>query len=356
MYYNGQKLLSLKDIDGQTPEFYIVDGNRASGKTTFFNKYVVNKFLKTGEKFALLYRFNYELDDCANKFFKDIQALFFDGFEMMDKSQSKGIYHELFIRMKTNDENNENEWLSCGYGIALNNADSIKKMSHLFSDISVILFDEFQSETGHYCPNEILKFQSVHASLARGHGEMSKYLPVIMLSNSVSSINPYYSAFGISERLNKNTKFLRGTGFVLERNFNPDSSNAIKKSAFSRAFKNSSYTDYASSNNFLNDSPTFIEKIKGNGRYCFTLKSERREYGVIEYPELGIIYVNDTPDKSNKNKIAVDVNDHDINYILLNRYDDYISKLKFYFDRGCFRFKNQSCKNALMRLLSYKFL
>lgn len=354
MYYNGQKLLTMKDIDGLRPEYFIVDGNRASGKTTFFNKYLVSNFLKKGEKFALLYRFNYELDNCSNKFFKDIQALFFSNYEMSDKSQSKGMYHELFIR-KINNEN-EIEWTSCGYAIALNNADSIKKMSHLFSDTCVILFDEFQSETGHYCSKELTKFQSIHASLARGHGEMSKYLPVIMLSNSVSSINPYYSAFGISERLNKNTKFLRGTGFVLERNFNQDASNAIKKSAFSRAFKNSDYTEYASSNTFLNDSPTFIEKMNGNGHYCFTLKSEGREYGVIEYTEKGIIYVNDKPDKSNKNKIAVDINDHDINYILLNRYDEYISKLKFYFERGCFRFKNQSCKNALMRLLAYKIL
>ena len=39
--------------------------------------------------------------------------------------------------------------------------------------------------------------------------------------------------------------------------------------------------------------------------------------------------------------------------ILLSHYDKYISKLKFFFDRGCFRFKNQSCKSAIMKLLNY---
>lgn len=356
MYYNGQKLLSLKDINGNTPEIYIVDGNRTSGKTTYFNKYLVSNFLKSNKKFALLYRFNYELDNISEKFFKDIQSLFFNDLEMSDKTQSKGIYHELFIRMKTDDEKNENDWMSCGYAIALNNADSIKKMSHLFSDVSIMLFDEFQSETNHYCPNEIQKFQSIHASLARGHGEQSKYLPVIMLSNSVSSINPYYSAFGISERLQKNTKFLRGNGFVLERNFNETASSAMKKSSFSSAFKNSNYLDYSASNKFLNDSDSFIEKINGRGRYCFTLKSENKSYGVIEYPDIGVIYVSDKPDLSFSIKIAVDVNDHDINYLLLSHYDDYISKLRFFFERGCFRFKNQNCKNAIMKLLNYKLL
>lgn len=349
MYYDGQKILSLKDINGNTPTYFFVDGNRASGKTTYFNKYVFNKFLKTGEKFALLYRFNYELDSVSEKFFKDIQSLFFQDYEMTDKSQSKGMYHELFIK-HINDESETP--VSCGYAIALNNADSVKKMSHLFSDVSIILFDEFQSETGHYCSNELMKFDSIHASLARGHGKQSKHLPVILLSNSVSIINPYYSALGISERLQKTTKFLRGDGFVLEHNFNESASNAVKNNTF----LSDRYKSYASSNTFLNDSNAFIEKITGNGRYIFTLKNENKEYGVIEYPDKGVIYVSDRPDLSFKIKIAVDVNDHDINYLLLSHYDDYINKLRFFFERGCFRFKNQNCKNALMRLLNYKLL
>ena len=57
-----------------------------------------------------------------------------------------------------------------------------------------MIFDEFQSETNHYCTDEIRKFISVHTSVARGQGKQSRYVPVFMLSNPVSIINPYFAA------------------------------------------------------------------------------------------------------------------------------------------------------------------
>ena len=53
-YYDGTKLLSLKDLDGNTPEIFMVTSNRTAGKTTYFNKLVFNKFLKKGSKKFLL--------------------------------------------------------------------------------------------------------------------------------------------------------------------------------------------------------------------------------------------------------------------------------------------------------------
>lgn len=54
------------------------------------------------------------------------------------------------------------------------------------------MFDEFQSENNDYCPNEVQKFISVHTSVARGQGKQLRYVPVYMLSNPVTLLNPYY--------------------------------------------------------------------------------------------------------------------------------------------------------------------
>lgn len=54
-YYDGTKLLSLKDLNGRTPEIYICTSNRSAGKTTFFNRYLIKKFKNNNEKFLLLY-------------------------------------------------------------------------------------------------------------------------------------------------------------------------------------------------------------------------------------------------------------------------------------------------------------
>ena len=124
-YYDGTKLLSMKDINGQEPEIYMVTTNRTGGKTTYFNRLCVNAFKNGKGKFAIINRYNYELDGCAEKFFKNIHQLFFNNDAMTSKRMASGAYHELFL----ND-------VSCGYALALNQADTIKKYSHLFSDVN----------------------------------------------------------------------------------------------------------------------------------------------------------------------------------------------------------------------------
>lgn len=341
-FYDGTKLLSMKDADGNTPEIFICTTNRSGGKTTYFNRMVVNRFLKTGKKFGLIYRFNYELDDCADKFFKDIERLFFNGMVMTSQRRAAGIYHELFLDGK-----------SCGYAISLNSADMIKKYSHLLSDIDSMIFDEFQSENNHYCPDEIRKFISVHTSIARGGGKQIRYVPVYMLSNFVSLINPYFIEMGISGRVQSNTKFLRGKGWVLENGFIEAASKAQKESLFNQAFSDNKYVAYASENVYLNDSNSFIEKINSDGKYVATIKYEDDFYSLKEYPDLGIIYVDDRYDPTFPKRIALTTDDHQINYVMLRNNDLFIGAMKDLFSKGCFRFKNLKCKNAILKAFSF---
>ena len=341
-YYDGTKLLSLKDINGKQPEIYLCTSNRSGGKTTYFGRLCVNKFLKKREKFMLVYRFNYELDDCANKFFKDLSSLFFKGAVMESKRRASGSYHELFL-----------DDVSCGYAVSLNSADSLKKYSHLFSDVSRMLFDEFQSETNHYCSDEVKKLISVHTTVSRGQGEQIRYVPVYMISNPVTIINPYYTELGISSRLTDKAKFLKGDGFVLEQGFVKSAAEAQKNSAFNRAFANNSYVAYSAEAVYLNDNKAFIENPEGHSRYLATIKYEDIEYGIREFANEGIIYCDNRPDKTFKTKIAITTEDHNINFVMLKSNDMFLSVLRWYFEKGCFRFKDLKCKEALLKAISY---
>lgn len=341
-YYDGTRLLSTKDINGNTPEIFICTSNRNAGKTTYFARLCVNRFLDKHEKFAILYRFNYELDNCADKFFKDIGSLFFKGMTMSSKRLASGIFHELYL-----DEE------CCGYAISLNSADQIKKYSHLFSDVKRIMFDEFQSETNHYCNNEVDKLISIHTSIARGQGEQVRYVPIYMIGNPVSIINPYYVELDISQRLRSNTKFLKGDGFVLEQGFIESASLAQKESGFNRAFKKNKYIGYATESIYLNDNLSFIEKPKGQGRYVLTIKYNNKQYALREYVSMGIIYCDDSVDVTYPTKLTVTTDDHQINYLMVNRSNPLILTLRYYFEKGCFRFKDLQCKERLLKTLSY---
>lgn len=341
-YYDGTKLLSMLDINGNKPEIYMCTTNRTGGKTTYFGRLCVNRFLDKGEKFGLLYRYNYELDDIVEKFYKDLGSLFFPSYTMTSKRRAKGTFQELFLNEK-----------SCGYALSLNNADQIKKYSHLFSDIQRMIFDEFQSETNHYCDNETKKFISIHTSIARGQGEQVRYVPVYMLSNPVSIINPYYVEMGISGRLKDDTKFLRGDGFVLEQGYIESASIEQKNSGFNRAFSKNSYTAYSSECVYLNDNKAFVEKPTGKSKYLCTLRYKGSDFALREYTENGLIYCDDKADSSFLTRISVTTDDHNINYVMLKRNDFFLSNLRYFFEHGCFRFKDMRCKEAVLSALSY---
>ena len=341
-YYDGAKLLSMSDINGNKPEIYLCTTNRTGGKTTYFSRLCVNRYLDSGQKFALLYRFNYELDDCADKFFKDINNLFFKEHTMDAKRKAQGIYHELYL-----DGN------SCGYALSLNSADQLKKYSHLFSDVQRMMFDEFQSETNHYCGEEVRKLISIHTSIARGQGKQIRYVPIYMISNPVSLINPYYVSMGISDRLNDQTKFLKGNGWVLEQGFVKSASDAQKESGFNKAFNNESYVAYSTQAVYLNDNRTFIEKLSGKSRYIGTLRYNDVDYAVREFINEGLVYCDTNPDLTFPNKIAVTTEDHRINYVMLKNNDMFISILRYYFEHGCFRFKDLRCKECILKTISY---
>ena len=341
-YYDGTKLLSMLDLNGRTPEIFMCTSNRSAGKTTYFARLLVNKFVNTGEKFCIVYRFNYELDDVADKFYKDIEKLFFPGTVMTSRRRSNGIFHELFIDDQP-----------CGYAVTLNSADQLKKNSHLLSDVKRMFFDEFQSETNHYCSDEIKKLISVHTSIARGAGEQIRYVPIYMCSNPVSLINPYYVEMGISERLNDRVRFLRGDGFVLEQGFVEAAAEAQKESGFNRAFAKNQYVAYASQCVYLNDNTAFVGSPAGKGRYLVTLRYKGRDYAIREFAEEGIVYCDDRPDSSFKDRITVTTDDHEINYVMLRRNDFFLASLRYYFERGAFRFKDLRCKEAVLKALAY---
>lgn len=356
-FYDGTKLLSLKDINGKVPEIFMCTTNRSGGKTTYFNRLLVNRYLKKGEKFCLIYRYKDELDGVSEKFFGEIKSLFFSKYSMMSIPKGKGLYHELYITKYDKDLSpDEQLYKCCGYAVALNGADKLKKYSHFFSDVISMMFDEFQSETDTYCPKEVRKFKSLHTSIARGGGKQVRYVPVYMCANPVTLLNPYYTEMGIANRLHDDTVYLRGDGFVLEQGFNESAAAAQMESGFNRAFAggDASYRDYITQGVYLNDNKAFIEKPAGYGRYMCTIRYMGKDYGIRVYDSEGVVYCDNSADLSCKLRLAVTTDDHNINFVMLQGNRILIDNMRTYFNNGCFRFRNLECKAAIMSMLAYR--
>lgn len=341
MFYDGTHLLNKLDINGKRPEIFLVSGNRNAGKTTFFYKHLFDEWLNNGKKFGVAFRFVNELDNVEDVIFKDICGLFYPDSVLTSVKICPSIV-KLILDEK-----------ECGYAFAINAADKIKRYSHFLSDTSHYFMDEFQSEVNRYCPDEMTKFMSVHKSIARGHGQMTRYVPVYMAANAVTILNPYFSALGIADRIRPDTKFLRGNGFVAEFNFNQHAKEASEASAFDQAFAHHKYMQYSASNVYLLDNKFFVEKIDGVNRYLATVIFEDSEYAVREYPQQQLLYVDKNVDLSYPVRISATTADHRPDFISFKNHQMKIDIFRTIFNNGQFRFRNLECKKAMIALLSY---
>lgn len=311
-YYNGEKLLNMLDLDGERPEIYISTSNRSAGKTTFFNGSAVHDFIQNGNKFTILYRNKYETESAAESFFKEIGKIFFPRLTMIQETLVKNVCYRLLIGESVDIDDSDAAFcgVCCGYVISLSAAEQIKRCSHLMSDSTKIIFDEFQSEKGAYLKNEISLLMSIHDSLARGDGQQAKYLPLYLIGNLIDIYNPYYESLGITQRLTPECNYMRGNGWVLEQGFNAAASESHEKSAFHKAFASESYTATSKAKEYLIKDSQFIDKtIPNRGLYIATIRFNSINYGIRYIEEYNIYYISVKIEPSKKMQFAATEND-----------------------------------------------
>jgi hypothetical protein len=65
------------------------------------------------------------------------------------------------------------------------------------------------------------------------------------------------------------------------------------------------------------------------------------------------MYCDDKADDYYPVRITVTTEDHEVNYVMLRRSDAMLSQFRYFFELGAFRFKNLSCKEAVLKALAY---
>lgn len=343
-YYDCNYLLTLKDKNGNLPDIYITDGNRTAGKTVSFKKRLVDTFLKSKtdvNQFYLIYRYKTDMQSLSDSFFTDIRRLFYQDHEMTEKKLFDGAVVMLLLDDKP-----------CGYCLPLSLSAKIKRMSSIFVTIAHGFFDEYQDENNTYLPNEIDKLMSIHTSIARGDGKQSRRVPLYMASNTVSMLNPYYQALGINKMLKRDTKILRGDGWVYERTYNENAAQAFTESAFNRAFASSKYFGHAAENVYLNDNDALIERPSGTNEYMLSIFYNNAWYNVRKYNTC--VYVSEGADQTFPRRVCFNYNDVlDDRAVMINNSNYIILTLRTYFHRGLMRFENLQCKNMMFDMLSF---
>lgn len=325
MYWDINKTLSYNKL------FNFVIGNRGSGKTYGSKVWCINRYLKTGEQFIYLRRYDTEAKKVGPTFFSSISNIYPD-------KKLKYFRGELLI-----DE------APCGYIMALTKSADIKSLD--YPRVETIIFDEFLLERGihHYIKDEVKFFLNFYETIAR-----MRDVRVLFLANSTSLINPYFKYFGIT--LPFGSKFNSGEEWLIELVANQEFIAAKKQTRFSKLIKDTDYEKYSVENKFVYDVKSFVEKKRGNCKYCFSMVYENETYGVWTNRETRLCYVDKDYQDSCKFKLGFRVDDFQdgIKMVTNPGSDNFFRFLLMHYKNGTIRFGDIQTKEIFVKIANIK--
>lgn len=346
-HYTNEKLLAAKDANGEMPGVYfLVSAGRSLGKTFSFCKTLWERFERTGEKFILLTRHKYQLGGIAQGVMKGYLQVERPNVQLSETIQLKGVYSTITAQVGVGEDA---EKFECGYVIPLKSATDIKLVSSTFVDAWCLLFDEFQPlEDGVYLPDEVQKLQSIHKSVARGNGQMVRYMPCFMLSNAINIFNPYFVRCGLVGKIQPNTRLYRGDGYIYERCKVEGAAEKQASDPFERVW-GMDVDGMKDDNSWLATPGSITGKPDGWGQsvYICTIRDGRDVYGVRYYSEVGLYYV-DTTHSEGAQVYATRI-DGELNVPFIKR-NKVFEKLRKAMMSGQIRVRNSAAQSMILSL------
>lgn len=335
-YYSLTKLLSQKDINNNEPTAYISTSNRTAGKTSSLCllNYVLH--IESDKKFLYLLRNGSEIGGYASVF-NDICSLY-----NLHECKSKLLVKDTIAAI-------EMDGKEIAYVLSLKKADSIKKYSPLFSDVEVIVNDEYQLETKTYLRDEVGKLRSIYRSVARGGGKQVRDVKMILTGNPVTLMNPYLIGFHITEHYRKGKRFIKNKRVVAEFVINESARTQMESSPSSELFEDD--IAYDCGVEFLINDATYLEKCSGKSRYLFTICYENQYFGVRQYINQGIIHVGRKPDPNCQTILAFKENDRVGNMLLIDRNDFIWAYVRQAYINAGLRFDDINSKTIIFEML-----
>ena len=306
--------------------FNFVYGARGVGKTFVAKEYVIDDFIKNGNQFIYLRRYDAEL--------KRIKRFFDDTIEVAHYPETKfsvGKGGEFYIGDNL-----------AGQALALTTYRSEK--STAYPKVGTIIFDEFVIMRGrvNYLPNEVIAFLEMYSTISR-----DRDVKVLFLGNALTMTNPYMLYFHLNLPYGKKNYVIKND-MQVEIVKSQSYASHMNKTRFGQIIKGTPYGDYNIENEFLLDKNYFIGKKSGKARYLFTLTHQGKEMGVWIDSGQGKLYVsNDVRPNSILNYTFV-IDEHRPNTMLVkNRSSPYIKLFYQCYADGLMRFESVKIKNLV---------
>lgn len=321
MYFNYNKVYSYQRF------FNLLFGGRGIGKTYCRKKDCIKNFIKKGEQFIWIRRYDSENKIAKNGFFSKHLSSFPD-----HKFSIKGNIGYI------------DEKPACCF-LALSKADNFKSFD-LFDNVTSINYDEAiidENSKHYYLKNELKAVLDVHETFCRNSNKCKIYI----IANNVTLENPFTSGLNV-DFSNSNVfvnKFVYAELLESSEEFKTVKNQTI---AMQFAMENlPDYYNYNVNNKSAIDDYTNIEKIKGFKRLLFSLKIDNKIINVYEVYG-SMVYFTFKGEKSDK-IYTFDLMCVDENTLYCNKRESWFKYSFEKIKRGEALFDSLECKSLLRK-------
>lgn len=321
-YYDFGPLISRNAV------YNFVVGARGVGKTYGAKRKAIRDFLKQGDQFVYLRRYNTELKSVKNTFIADIAHEFP---QQVWKVQGE----ELQTRPVGDDKA---PWQTMCYFVALSKAQQKKSVS--YPRVKTIIFDEFIIERGvlHYITGEAKVFNDFYSTVDRYKDKTRVYF----LANSVSIMNPYFIEWDITPKLNDEWLVLHKGFMVAHFPQATDFVGEVYETRFGQFIQNSEYADYAVGSEFSDNNSTLVKPKSSDARYNCTIETKNGTFSLwIDQRAQGapMFYITSKhpkrqflwtllPERMSEDRVLIDYTDKTLQYLRTG-----YGRAKVFFDR-----------------------
>jgi len=334
---------------------------RIGGKTYGSFRWALNDYRKHGHQFVYIRRYDTEFNNKGKwQILKAFDALHENEHIHPDWTTKIGKNGKFYMYKKRDVERKDFELEEnvCGYYMALSTQRNERSIS--LPKVNKIIFDEFcidhESGKNGYLKGEVFQFMELMSSILRDrHG-----CRVLMIANSISVVNPYFSYFKIKpNRKQKITNFnIKGATHTIMRHVHENRINEIKATPQGKLWASTAYGNYAINNEFLRDTEDFIQVRTPNTKSLFTILHEGVEVGFWVTPEADKLFASFTFDET-KPVYTLSKSDHNTNTLLIKniKKTHYLPMLITAFEIALLYFENQEVKKKvydILELLSLK--
>lgn len=323
--------------------FIMVASERTIGKTYSTQLFQLNRFLKYGERFLYIVRYEDEKKTgvFANAYSKVIMEQF---------NEDEWIFRSNLCYHK--DLSNDTETLA-GVCVAISGANKTKRIN--YPSCRWGMFDEYIVEDmkntdyvgGWNEPNLLLK---TYHTIDREND----YLTVFMLANTIKFYNPYHMHKAFRVQNVKTGEIYLGENVLYTKiEASKELKEKKKKSKFLRMIEGTEYGDYAINGEFINDNDSMLMKRPDRAKLKFNLDVDEGTVGIWWDVDSGLVFVDNKFNPNNTLWYTMNVDRMNESKILIKGKEAHMIKwMGGMYKRGNLRWTSMKVKERSFRTIS----